>query len=174
MTPEMSIIWLNSTLINYGADAILRCSHTGRYPVVKLTNPDEQSRARIQREFQILREMATQTLPTPRFDSQTLHDSLGIFGYRLELLLPLTASELKMRLQEVREAVQHLHQAGFCHGDLNPSNIMKNTQGAITIIDFGFAGRIGSVIPKCVPTWVYPGPDFTVDTDKQALDQLAE
>lgn len=40
---------------------------------------------------------------------------------------------------------------GTCHGDVSPSNIMKNESGDITLPDFGFAGRIGGSIPLFLP-----------------------
>lgn len=174
--PEMSKIWCESTFINYGADAALRCSHTGPYPVVKLAHQGEEFRSRVQREFKMIQDMTTiaQSLPIPKVDDCPLLDDQGMFGYRLEHLFRLERTELLQRLPEVRQAVRHLHEAGFSHGDLSQSNVMKNKQGAIVLIDFGYARQIGTQAPSSVPRWVYEDAVVTVEADQRALERLSE
>jgi tRNA A-37 threonylcarbamoyl transferase component Bud32 len=175
LDPEIPKLWSSSTFVDYGADAVLRCSHVGPYPIMKLSHPDQISRARIQHEISMIKDMTrtSQVLPIPKMCDSLLSDGLGVFGYRPERLTRLERRELQSRLPEVREAVRFLHQAGFSHGDLSPSNVMKNDQGAIILIDFGYAGRIGTMIPNSVPTWVYPHSTFSPDVDSRALlDQL--
>jgi tRNA A-37 threonylcarbamoyl transferase component Bud32 len=173
---EMSDIWSDSMFVNYGADAILRCSHLSPYPIIKLAHDGEEFRLRVQHEFEIIQDMSrnAMSLPIPKVDGQPLLDDQGIFGYRLEYLFCLEKNELLRRLPEVREAVQQLHEAGFSHGDLSQSNIMKKKEGAIVLIDFGYAGKIGTQVPLSVPQWVYEDGIVAIDADQQALERLSE
>jgi tRNA A-37 threonylcarbamoyl transferase component Bud32 len=114
------------------------------------------------------------SLPITKMDDHPLLDDQGIFGYRLEYLFCLEKNELLQRLPEIRQAVQQLHEAGFSHGDLSQSNVMKNKGGAIVLIDFGYAGKIGTQVPSSVPRWVYENAVVTVDADLQALERLSE
>jgi len=76
-------------------------------------------------------------------------------GFRLEMLTFLPVSEVMQRSAEVRSAVRSLHEAGFCHGDLTPSNVMQRDDGGIVLIDFGYAGETGKEVAQCIPDWVY-------------------
>jgi tRNA A-37 threonylcarbamoyl transferase component Bud32 len=173
---EISDIWSGSMFVNYGADAILRCSHSGLYPIIKLAHQGEEFHLRIQHEFGIIQDMSrnAMSLPIPKVDEHPLLDDQGIYGYRLEHLFCLEKNELLQRLPEIRQAVQQLHEAGFSHGDLSQSNVMKNKGGAIVLIDFGYAGKIGTQVPSSVPRWVYENAVVTVDADLQALERLSE
>jgi hypothetical protein len=172
----MSEIWSESMFVNYGADAILRCSHLGPYPIIKLAHHGEEFRLRIQHEFEDLLEMSrnAMSLPIPRVDVHPLLDDKGVYGYRLEYLFCLETNELLRRLPEIRQAVQQLHEAGFSHGDLSQSNIMMNKEGAIVLIDFGCAGKIGTQVPSSVPEWVYEDAVVTVEADLRALERLSQ
>ncbi|GAB7353736.1 hypothetical protein MBLNU459_g4133t1 [Dothideomycetes sp. NU459] len=173
LTPEMSKVWSGSSLIGYGADAVVRCSHKGRYPVVKLAHPHNDARARIQHEHRMIQEMGRQQLPIPGCDDQPLSGDDGVFGYHIEPLFALTPRDLLKRQAEVREAVNALHNAGFCHGDLSISNIMQDRKGKVKFIDFGFAGKIGDQVPDFIPAWVYhPVSFFTTDNDERALNEM--
>jgi hypothetical protein len=166
-------IWSDSMFVNYGADASLRCSHVGPYPIIKLAHHGEEFRLRLQHEFEIIQDvnMIAKSLPIPNVDDHSLRDDQGVFGYRLEYLICLEIDELIRRLPEVTEAVQQLHEAGFSHGDLSQSTIMKNNEGAIVLIDFGWAGKIGTPAPSSVPSWVYANAIVTVEVvDQQALE----
>ena len=173
---EISKIWSDSMLVGYGADASLRCSHSGPYPIIKLAHEGEEFRSRIQHEFEIIQDMhkTTWRLPIPKVDSHPLLDNQRIFGYRLEPLIHLERGELSRRLREVREAVHQLHQAGFSHGDLSESNMMKNKEGAIVLIDFGCAGKIGAQAPLSIPRWIYENAVITAGQDQQALERISE
>jgi hypothetical protein len=173
---EMSDIWSDSMFISYGADASLRCSHLGPYPIIKLAHHGEEFRLRIQHEFEIIQDMTriAMSLPIPKVDEHPLLDDQEVYGYRLEYLFCLERNELLRRLPEIRQAVRQLHEAGFSHGDLSQSNVMKNKEGAIVLIDFGYAGKIGTQVPLSVPRWVYEDGIVAIDADQQALERLSE
>lgn len=46
-------------------------------------------------------------------------------------------------LAEAENAVRHLHKVGIVHNDINPSNIMLDTEGKAVVIDFGSCRPIG-------------------------------
>lgn len=108
----------------------------------------------------------------PEVDPRPIVDGGRIHGYRMRPLCKLGQGELKARRDEVRRALPQLHAAGFCHGDVNPGNVMKDGNGRIVLVDFGFAGRIGTVVPPSIPSWVYTGPVFAAEEDLTALDDL--
>ncbi|MEQ8790593.1 MAG: serine/threonine-protein kinase [Pirellulaceae bacterium] len=50
----------------------------------------------------------------------------------------LTIAEAVRITIAVAEAIQHAHQHGVLHGDLKPSNVLCDTNGAVIVTDFGF------------------------------------
>ncbi|MGA2796601.1 MAG: serine/threonine-protein kinase [Thermoguttaceae bacterium] len=66
--------------------------------------------------------------------------------------------------RQTAEALDALHQAGWMHGDVKPSNIMLSAGGHATLLDLGFARRrdeTGSVVDRCVlGTFHYIAPEF--------------
>lgn len=174
--PAKQEIWSSSKLVDFGADAVLRCSHEGPYPIIKLAHPGDEFRLRIQHEFDIMQAMATvePALPVPKIDQESLSDEQGIFGYRLQHLNKLEQDELGRRLSDVKDAIRCLHGAGFSHGDLNQSNVMKDNQGSMVLINFGCAGKIGKESSKSVPTWVYPDLLVSTDTDLISFERLSK
>lgn len=145
----------------------------GSFRAVKLAHPTIDARARIQHEYEMIQQVASQSLPVPKSVCQPLSDAQGVFGYRLELLTPLTLSELECRQDEVKNAINLFHEAGFCHGDLSMSNIMKDMHGDIRLIDFGFAGSTGHPVPSWMPKWVYQAsPVLTTTSNLRVLAEL--
>jgi len=66
--------------------------------------------------------------------------------------------------RQTAEALDALHQAGWMHGDVKPSNIMLSPEGHATLLDLGFARRThetGSAVDRCVlGTFHYIAPEF--------------
>jgi serine/threonine-protein kinase len=66
--------------------------------------------------------------------------------------------------RQTAEAFDALHQAGWLHGDVKPSNIMLSPEGHATLLDLGFARRTdetGSAVDRCVlGTFHYIAPEF--------------
>eukprot|EP01118_Nematostelium_gracile_P002379 TRINITY_DN12607_c0_g1_i1.p1 TRINITY_DN12607_c0_g1~~TRINITY_DN12607_c0_g1_i1.p1 ORF type:complete len:126 (-),score=31.39 TRINITY_DN12607_c0_g1_i1:68-445(-) len=75
-----------------------------------------------------------------------------------EDLLPSNIKESV--LKNLRDAIQKMHDSGYVHGDLRPTNIMWNSDGEVRIIDFDWAGNIGeATYPSTINlalTW-HPG-----------------
>lgn len=63
--------------------------------------------------------------------------------------------------RQVAEAVGALHQSGWLHGDIKPSNVMVGPDGHTTLIDLGFAQRVPSPnatarVLQCTPAYAAP------------------
>jgi serine/threonine-protein kinase len=70
--------------------------------------------------------------------------------------------------RQTAEGLDALHQAGWMHGDLKPSNLMVSPEGHVTLLDLGFARRreeTGSVVDRCVlGTCNYLAPEWITST----------
>lgn len=158
---KMAMIWRSSTLVDHGAHAVVRSSSCAgieqtrgdqHFPIIKLAHADTESLALIKNEIEILSDPLMHSLPTPVIDEQYVVEGGIPVGFRMKTLFKLDAVELSLRTNEIRQALQQLHLAGFssCHGDLSPSNLMKDGTNRITLIDFSHAGRIGDAVPRIV------------------------
>jgi serine/threonine protein kinase len=172
LSPALAAIWTDSELLDYGSHASIRASEHSRFPILKLAHPDAQSLALIEHEFNVLTDLKSLDLPVPEIDTQPIVDGGRICGYRMKRLAKLKPSELHYREHEIQHVLLRLHSAGFCHGDVNPSNIMKDGSNRIILIDFGFAGRAGTATPPFIPSWVYAGGIFEVENDLKAFERF--
>lgn len=60
---------------------------------------------------------------------------------------------------------------GYCYGDFNFSNIMKDDDGCIIIIDFSFVGWIGDKCLLYFLSYVYFDGVYDVNGDFVVLDR---
>lgn len=75
-------------------------------------------------------------LVMPRLDNRSLADVLASGAIQpLPVVLWL--------VRQAAEAASSLHQNGFVHGDIKPENILLSLRGHATLVDLGFARRIG-------------------------------
>ena len=56
----------------------------------------------------------------------------------------LSITQTAWFLRQISQGIATLHQHGWIHGDIKPSNVMLATDGHATLIDFGLARRIDS------------------------------
>jgi serine/threonine protein kinase len=63
-------------------------------------------------------------------------------------------------LREVLAGLEHLHEAGFLHGDIKPSNVMVDRNGGIRSVDFGRAAEIGERISVQLGSPLYMAPEI--------------
>lgn len=103
----------------------------------------------------MLAELKKNGIPVVQFDRKPIMNNGVICGYRMENLMRIEASELTSRAFDIKKALDQFHCAGFSHGDIGPSNNMTK-DGNIILIDVSFAGRIGSAVPSCIPSWFMP------------------
>lgn len=72
----------------------------------------------------------------------------------------------------IRSAIQHLHNLGFSHNDINPYNIMFKSDNTPMLIDFDSCARIGEKLGK---TGGWEGQNFefaSQDNDYSALERI--
>ncbi|KAK7521269.1 uncharacterized protein IWZ02DRAFT_283410 [Phyllosticta citriasiana] len=176
-SPEMVLLWQRSTAVTHGAFAHIRRFKTHplpALPMIKLAQHDNSDAvAVIQHEYRILCELASvdPALPIPRVAEDPIRDRGEIVGYRMEELhgMPYQLTKSPHLLARVKHAVKRLHDAGFSHGDLSPSNVMQDSLGRVVLIDFGCSGRLGEAVPPCIPYWIYPRDRITKDEDVARL-----
>jgi len=75
-------------------------------------------------------------LVMPRLDNRSLADVLAS-----GMVQPLPV--VLWLVRQTAEAAAALHQNGFVHGDIKPANVLLSPRGHATLIDLGFAKRIG-------------------------------
>lgn len=168
LSDKMLSIWSESELVGFGSNAVVRkCNNGEDLPIVKVAHPNAEARQLLQHEYTFMRELAG--FPGARVACEPLRDHEGIYAFRMEFLRRIDFEEIGAKSESVRTAVEALHQRGFCHGDLSPSNVMIDNEGRLVLIDFSFAGRIGQCVPQYVPNWVYGSPFFDSKADMQRV-----
>lgn len=72
---------------------------------------------------------------------------------------------------ELRTAVDRLHQSGRTHGDLHPGNVLVDAENGLTLIDFEMSLPIGTERAAAfgVPGFVAPGTEDPVGRDRFAV-----
>jgi predicted Ser/Thr protein kinase len=159
-------IWSRSQVLTYGADSHIRTlkDNVDGYPICKIAI-DGRQRSLIADEFSMLKEVLADGGPVVRVHSDPLQDDDGIFGFRMEKLNKLDLDTAANHISQIENAFKRLHRRDIVHNDISPSNIMLNGKGRITIIDFGRAGRAGTVIPA-YKTNNFDGRTFAVEKDR--------
>ncbi|MHB8972394.1 MAG: serine/threonine-protein kinase [Pirellulaceae bacterium] len=96
-------------------------------------------------------------LVMPLLQGATLRDALVSCG-------PLSTPHALWIVRQMAEALAALHQAGWIHADVKPSNMYVSPAGHATLIDLGFALRMDSA--ECAPgaslrgTMLYTAPEM--------------
>jgi len=57
---------------------------------------------------------------------------------------PMSEKKVREILPQILDALKSVHEAGFCHLDLKPSNIMLEKSDLIKLIDFGASKQLGA------------------------------
>ena len=161
----VATIWRHSDAVDYGSYASIRLTKHGRLPIIKLAHSNELSIKLIEHEYNALVKLSKLGLPVVQFDRKPILDNGVIIGYRMEVLSKVAPSKLRSRCDEVKQALDQFHSAGFSHGDLGPSNIMQNDRGRLIFIDVSFSGPIGGKVPSFYPSWVYHDGLYGIDSD---------
>lgn len=67
---------------------------------------------------------------------------------------------------------KRVHEAGIVTNDVSISNVILDTQDKMTLIDFGFAGRIREEVLSFFPPWKSRRAHFLVEIDNEAFDEV--
>lgn len=89
--------------------------------------------------------------------------------------LPMTESEVNRILPQILDALKAVHDAGFCHLDIKPSNIMLEKGGKIKLIDFGASKQLGAngTLTTNAPTAFAQTPGYAPrEQMEQNLDKI--
>ncbi|MHB8901624.1 MAG: serine/threonine-protein kinase [Thermoguttaceae bacterium] len=158
----------------YRARPAERCDRTaGAYAIKVLRDPWSQRReivelvrteARVGRAVShphLVSVLAARTAARPYFsvypwlDGETL--AAGLARRRLDLPIALWIA------RQAAEALAAMERAGWLHGDVKPANVIVSPGGHATLIDLGFAQRLGedggAVDRPLMGTWHYLAPE---------------
>ncbi len=114
-------------------------------------------------------ETAPYYLVMPLLDGATLRKALDACG-------PFETPQALWLVRQIAESLVTLHEAGWIHADIKPDNIQVSPQGHGTLIDLGFALRLGSA--ECEPgatlrgTITYTAPEMI--SSALPIDQQAD
>ncbi|MCJ1335902.1 hypothetical protein MMC09_001176 [Bachmanniomyces sp. S44760] len=170
---EKQHCWQNSNLIDYGAYAyVRRLDESCKFSIVKMAHHGDPNRQLLCREFEILKSLDTPSVV--RVQQEPLSDENGIIGFYMQRLYKIPVFDLAERLEELKDAIERVHKAGIVFNDVSISNVMLDAQDRITLIDFGFAGRIGEDIPSFFPPWKSRRAQFSVETDNEAYNEVCD
>ena len=101
----------------------------------------------------------------PRLMGASLGDAIAQVGQ-------LSISQSLWLTRQVAQALRHLHDQGWVHGDVKPSNIIVSSQGHATLIDLGSALRpdesLYSWQRPLVGTLQYVAPEMLTSTTQTA------
>jgi len=99
----------------------------------------------------------------PRLAGNTL-------AHWLDLMTPQPLPVVLWAVRQASQAIQALHAQSWVHGDLKPSNIFASPQGHVTLLDLGFARRVGTTDPGMfIGTPKYSAPEMTDRSDATAM-----
>ena len=88
---------------------------------------------------------------------------------------PMTESEVRLILPQILDALKVVHEDGFCHLDIKPSNIMLEKGGKIKLIDFGASKQLGAngTLTTNAPTAFAQTPGYAPrEQMEQNLDKI--
>ena len=126
--------------------------------VVSVSNADnvqifEEQREKFKKEARRLRKLSNEHI-VKVYD---LFDENGTSYYVMDFIdgenlaerlkrtgKPISEKKLRELLPQILDALKTVHQIGFCHLDLKPSNIMLEKSGLIKLIDFGASKQLGA------------------------------
>ncbi|GJQ26980.1 MAG: hypothetical protein HBSAPP02_20120 [Phycisphaerae bacterium] len=92
-------------------------------------------------------------------------------GLSLDRRRPDRLDELLTLFIQIAEGLGAMHQAGFLHTDIKPTNVIVAADGAIKIIDFGQSCPIGHRKPRIQGTPDYIAPE---QVERRSLSQQTD
>jgi len=94
-----------------------------------------------------------------------------IDGSSLDQQLPRTYTDVTEVFVQVADALSHMHEKGYAHADLKPTNILITDQGQVKVIDLGQACPVGTVKKRIQGTPGYMAPE---QAQREAIDERTD
>lgn len=110
--------------------------------------------------LEVLAEGDTVWVVLPFVDGEALDQWAGAVGHEPAAI---RWARLRPTIVSLIDAVAALHEAGMCHGDLKPSNVLVDAHGAPHLLDFGLANdtrRPAGPQPIWGGTFAYQAPEI--------------
>lgn len=92
-------------------------------------------------------------IATPFLEGWTLRECLAQRRWDDSRPAPLDVSSALWVARQVAEALDALHTAGWLHGDVKPGNVQVSASGHATLLDLGFARRLGPHLDAHAVPW---------------------
>ncbi|KAK0488298.1 kinase-like domain-containing protein, partial [Armillaria luteobubalina] len=86
-------------------------------------------------------------------------------------------SDIESSLDQIKEGIEHLHDLGLVHNDINPSNIMLDVDGTLVIIDFDSCRKPGeSMLEGKYGTFPFSNEEMTstFENDFYGVEKIRE
>ncbi|KAI9799084.1 MAG: hypothetical protein M1833_004278 [Piccolia ochrophora] len=142
--------WQESTFVAFGSYSHIRrldvCND--QFPIVKLARHDPLAQHMIRQEYENYQRFASENIHIGAISGEPLKNELEIFGFRMKELRRIPRNELAIHLPSIKKAVAEFHTAGIAHGDLSPSNCMRDDEGRVILIDLSHARYLGEPLSK--------------------------
>ena len=117
--------------------------------ILKISHVSDAKRLFIRNEFEILKSL--NSLPVVHVYGDPFSDNGRLFGFRIQELYNINVNKLAKRLDEFKEVIRTVYRAGVVINNVSISNVIRDADSNIRLIDFGFAGRIGYKVPAFFP-----------------------
>ena len=150
-----------------------RCMRTGKdytVKVVKLVRPEDATFLDLLRNEHSIGSLMDHPVLRKVYDLRFVRHRLRVRGAMLfmEYVDGITLSDKAFRAPltevlrifiRVADALRAMHQAGWVHADLKPSNILVTAGGDVKLIDFGQSSKIHEAKPRIQGTIDYIAPE---------------
>lgn len=98
-----------------------------------------------------------------------------IDGGPFDTYLRANPSRVRDGFFQLAQAIQALHVASICHGDVKPSNVLVTREGRVVALDFGLSNRLdrargreltpAALTPKYAAPELFKGGSFSIASD---------
>lgn len=136
--------------------------------VVRKSDRDDRFLQQVEDEFAIGRKLSHPNLraTVDLFRKKKLFKTVEV-GLLLEYVdagsvdqrMPKTQLEAVLIFHQVAQALAHMHQRGFVHADMKPTNVMVTEDKSVKVIDLGQACAVGTVKKRIQGTPGYMAPE---------------
>lgn len=136
--------------------------------VVRKSDRDDRFIQQVEDEFAIGRKLAHPNLraTVDLFRKKKLFKTIEV-GLLLEYVdagsvdqrMPKTQLEAVLIFHQVAQALAHMHQRGFVHADMKPTNVMVTEDKSVKVIDLGQACAVGTIKKRIQGTPGYMAPE---------------